>query len=194
MDDSLLGKGLDSPVGGVNYDVSYLEGKNKEELLNIRNDIYNNMQNIVLNIYKDINDKKYIEPSALASLLGMGKDYSFVYGDHVEIKSDTELLQDIKDNGESPIYSEGRYPDFSSEYTYDKVLDMYEVSDEQIANLISIFERNNPGYKVSIKYDFLKVNDNISNTSISKEEAAIDLISKDNYFDENDIDNNIKHR
>ena len=159
MDEKMVGKGLEYPgydsgfgTPSINKNVGYPyslgDSKTADDIKK------SEIVDLILVVNIDELGQKYLTSSEIASLLGLDHQYRIEYKDHVEIKDGNSLINEAYyPNNEIPISSETIYPDFSDMYPFDELLGMYKLTDSQIDELIGIFERRNPGYKVGIKYE-----------------------------------------
>lgn len=126
------------------------EGKLMEEEINLASA---SQEVIGILVYLDEKEKKYLDVRTLMFLTGYEPSTKYVYPDGSEIVvSDSILIGKPGDVPEGWISSEKVFKDFSSTYPYDKELELYEVTDDELAELIARYETSHPNVRIGVDY------------------------------------------
>jgi len=139
---------------------------------------------IVLKIYEDENGKKYIDAPALTSMKGMEPSFQYTRPDGQIVSVSSSLLRD-KPADEIPndfVSSKTVYPDFSSEYPFDPVTGMYEVTDADIAALVELYESMYPDVEVIVEIEKIssKKFNNVDGTDDNLQDKVSELLDREN--------------
>lgn len=133
-------------------------------------------------VYVDEEKKKFLDVRTLMFLLGYEPSNKYTYLDGKEIiASDSILINKPDEIPSGWVKREDVFPDFSNIYPYDKELGLYEVTDEQLDELIRNYETYHPDVKISVTYEDIvrkkgKHNKNINDYSFA--------YNSDNYKDD----------
>lgn len=99
-------------------------------------------------VYEDQFGQKYLDEYTLAALIGKYTEYKYADGSSMAV-SDYILLhkRDAVPEGYESVTR--KFPDFSGTYPFNSELELYEVTDEQLAELIVNFKKMNPDLDVT---------------------------------------------
>lgn len=101
-------------------------------------------------VYEDQFGQKYLDEYTLAALTGATRYTEYHYSDGSSMAVSDYILLHKKDAVPEGYESVTRkFPDFSGTYPFNSELGLYEVTDEQLAELIANFKKMNPELDVT---------------------------------------------
>ena len=169
----------------MNEEYSY---SSKEIYLRKNNQINElNKKLVYVIVYVDENEKKYLDVDTIVALVNATKFIKYEFPDgQTNILSESTLIN--KGSPKGAISSERVIPDLSSILPYDEEFDLYELTEEQIYELVDYFKKINPHLEVEferrdIKHSLSNNNDKLDqiekNINSDKLKKVIDEIIKD---------------
>ena len=150
----------------ANYESIEQENYMERQIYASNNFIENNpsldqQKSAIVIVYQDENGKQYLDAETIAALVQtIYYEYDYPSGHQFIVSAETLRTK------ATPVAPDGAtsikrvLPDFSSLLPYDEEFDLYEVNIEQLDELLSNFEKNNPQLSVQtqIKYIFHNIN------------------------------------
>ena len=107
-------------------------------------------KSVIILVYEDQFGQKYLDEYTLATLAGVTKYTEYKYADGSSMTvSDYILLHKKNAVPEGYESATRRFHDFSEDYPFNSQLELYVVTDEQLAELIANFKRSKPDLDVT---------------------------------------------
>lgn len=151
---------------------------------------YNTMRErtLLLSIYEDENENKYIESNALRILLGLDRFHEFIDKNGTTIIiTDTTLIN--KGTPEYAKYEKSYTPDLSDSFSYEEELGLYMIEENELLEIIKNYEAMNPGSKIEVRLHKVIANEIDKSKFIQNDELNI---LKDKYkFSTESVNNKI---